>query len=354
MGSYDGAQLSDLVGLMLLSKMKDKFPAINFALYRDDGLGFHNKMRKQKLDKLRKELHSFFGTFGLKITIETGLQTVNFLDVTFDLYNNSFQPYRKPNDTPQYIHKDSNHPQHIINNIPKAIEKRLNEISSSADLFNNSKPIYQNALNKSGYKYNLNYSNERTSDHSAATSMLQQTPSVTTVSTPLPTHTPTLRQTPQPPPTPPDPPSQPRRSQRLRAKQFSTHTADQPSPVTTTNEPSTHNTADRNPSPASPNSHVRNNGATPTQHVITSPQLDPSTPDPSSSNDLAKKKKKNKRNILWFNPTFSLSLTTPFGRLFLQLLDKHFPVNHPLHPVMNRKRCDARYHTPAPLQCYPS
>ena len=177
-------------------------------------------MRKQKLDKLRKELHSFFSTFGLKK--ETGLQTVNFLDVTFDLYNNSFQPYRKPNDTPQYIHKDSNHPQHIINNIPKAIDKRLNEISSSADLFNNSKPIYQNALNKSGYKYNLNYSNERTYDDSAATSVPQQTPSVTTVSTPLPTHTPTLRQTPQPPPTPPDPPSQPRRSQRLRAKQFST------------------------------------------------------------------------------------------------------------------------------------
>ena len=84
--------------------------------------------------------------------------------------------------------------------------------------------------------------------------------------------------------------------------------------------------------------------------MITSSQPDPSTPDPSSSTDHTrnnnKSKNKRKSNILWYNPTFSLSLTTPFGRLFLQLLDKHFPVNHPLHPIMNRKRCKISYSCP--------
>ena len=47
----------------------------------------------------RKELHKVFEQFGLKITAETNLHVVNFLDVTFDLTTEStgkYKPYRKP------------------------------------------------------------------------------------------------------------------------------------------------------------------------------------------------------------------------------------------------------------------
>ena len=37
------------------------------------------------VDKTRKELHKAFEQFGLKITAESNLHVVNFLDVTFDL-----------------------------------------------------------------------------------------------------------------------------------------------------------------------------------------------------------------------------------------------------------------------------
>ena len=50
-----------------------------------------------------KDLH-------LEITIEFGLKTVNYLDITLDLNTSSYKPFRKPNDTPCYIDKNSNHP----------------------------------------------------------------------------------------------------------------------------------------------------------------------------------------------------------------------------------------------------
>ena len=38
---------------------------------------------------------------GLEITVECNRKTVNYLDITLDLNNGSFQPYRKPNDETQ-------------------------------------------------------------------------------------------------------------------------------------------------------------------------------------------------------------------------------------------------------------
>jgi hypothetical protein len=38
---------------------------------------------------------------GLGTTAETNLKVLDFLDVTFDLENESFKPYCKPNNVPQ-------------------------------------------------------------------------------------------------------------------------------------------------------------------------------------------------------------------------------------------------------------
>ena len=63
-----------------------------------------------------------FKDLGLKITCKTNLTIGNALDVTLDLHNNRYHPYRKPNDTPTYIHTESNHPhcwrkkEHVNNN----------------------------------------------------------------------------------------------------------------------------------------------------------------------------------------------------------------------------------------------
>ena len=49
---------------------------------------------------------------------------VNFLDVTLNLSKDTFEPYKKENDIPIYIHTSSNHPPSVIKQIPKSISHR--------------------------------------------------------------------------------------------------------------------------------------------------------------------------------------------------------------------------------------
>ena len=51
----------------------------------------------------------------------------------------------------------SNHPPSIIKQLPFSIESRLSILSSSEKIFNESAPIYQDSLKKSGYDYKLKY-----------------------------------------------------------------------------------------------------------------------------------------------------------------------------------------------------
>ena len=69
----------------------------------------------------------------------------------------SFKPFRKPNNTPLYINTLSNHPPNIIKNLPDMINKRLSHLSSSKHVFDEAKPEYEKALQKSGYNAKLSY-----------------------------------------------------------------------------------------------------------------------------------------------------------------------------------------------------
>ena len=154
MGSYDGCELCELVGLYIIDTVKTNHPYLNFGLYRDDGLGALTKRSKPELKRIEKKLRETFKTLGLKITCDTDMNVVNFLDVTLDMEQNTIAPYRKENDTPLYIHKDSNHPPHIAKQVPIAINKRLNNISSNKEIFDNAKHDYEKALRDSNQKIN--------------------------------------------------------------------------------------------------------------------------------------------------------------------------------------------------------
>jgi len=82
---------------------------------------------------------------------------VNFLGVTPDRDNEKYKPYLKPTSTPLYVHSKSNHPPFMIKNIPEKINKRLSEISSDEEAFNEAAPPYQEALRKSGYSHTLKF-----------------------------------------------------------------------------------------------------------------------------------------------------------------------------------------------------
>jgi len=74
-----------------------------------------------------------------------------------NLATGEHKPYMKENNTPQCIHKDSSHSPSILRNIPESVNKRLSNIASSEPTFNQAAPAYQEALEKSGYKYKLKY-----------------------------------------------------------------------------------------------------------------------------------------------------------------------------------------------------
>ena len=93
----------------------------------------------------------------MSITIQCNLKTADFLDVTFDLDNNAYKPFRKDNNQPIYINKHSNHPPSILKQLPKSIEKRISETSSNKDIFDESIKPYKDALKESGFSEALNY-----------------------------------------------------------------------------------------------------------------------------------------------------------------------------------------------------
>ena len=45
--------------------------------------------------------------------------------------------------------------------------------------------------------------------------------------------------------------------------------------------------------------------------------------------------KNRKRKIIWFNPSFSLNVSTNIDKIFINLLGKHFPKRHQFHKLFN-------------------
>ncbi|PIK41521.1 hypothetical protein BSL78_21624 [Apostichopus japonicus] len=135
MGSYDGAEICELIGLYILSTLQSKLHIENVGLYRDDGLAVLRSLSGRQADRVRKQLAEIFGNFGLRITVETNLKAVNYLDVNLNLITGKYKPYRKPNNEPTYINAQSNHPPSITKQIPTSISKRISSLSSDKDTF---------------------------------------------------------------------------------------------------------------------------------------------------------------------------------------------------------------------------
>ena len=155
MGSFHGAEVCDLVGLFILSKLS---PIIsNCGLYRDDGLAVIDTTSRFNYERLRKSIFKTVKDIGFRITLQIGHVRTNFLDVSLDLFRDSYMPYRKPNSTTTYIDSKSNHPKHVKSSLPLMIGKRLAALSKNESAYNESIPSYKQSLQKSGFPFNLSY-----------------------------------------------------------------------------------------------------------------------------------------------------------------------------------------------------
>ena len=127
------------------------------GLYGNDGHAIC-KATPKEIEKIKQEVSQVFKSNGLKIAIDANKKIVNFLDVTFNLTNGSYKPYIKPNNKLSYVHQQSNHPPALLKNIPLNINKRLTNISSSKEVFDESIAPYEKALTESEYTRRLTYS----------------------------------------------------------------------------------------------------------------------------------------------------------------------------------------------------
>ena len=110
MGSCDGAEVCELVGTFILSRLGSIIGKNKTGLYRDDGLAVLRNMNARGTDKMRKVIIKLFKEVGCQLEIKSNLKKVEFLDVTFNLITDLYTLYKKPNDNLLYINTSSDHP----------------------------------------------------------------------------------------------------------------------------------------------------------------------------------------------------------------------------------------------------
>ena len=157
MGSFDGMEVCELVGLYLLNMIKPLLGSSNVGLYRDDGLAIVHKANGPKVDRLRKDIISLFKDEGLSITIDTNLIETDFLDISLNLNTGKYFPFKKPNNTPLYIHSKSNHPPSIIKQLPSMTNKHISRLSCNETEFKKANIMYKMTLKNSGYQATLKF-----------------------------------------------------------------------------------------------------------------------------------------------------------------------------------------------------
>ena len=93
----------------MLHLIGKKYDSKNIGLYRDGGLAVFKNVSGPASEKIKEHLQYLFQQKSLQIIIECNLKVANCLDVTFDLNDGSYRPYRKPNHE-THIHIQSDPP----------------------------------------------------------------------------------------------------------------------------------------------------------------------------------------------------------------------------------------------------
>ena len=114
MGLYNSAQRADLIRIYTLDSLGWIIDLKLVGLYNNDGLVFIPDNNSPQNVKKHYKIIRVFNLLGFEIEITSHLKIVNFLDIRFNLENNTFEPSRKNTHTPTNINRNSNHPRPIV------------------------------------------------------------------------------------------------------------------------------------------------------------------------------------------------------------------------------------------------
>ena len=117
MGAYDKVEVCELVGNFLLYQVLNKYDKKD-SLYQDDGFTVFKNKSGPQAERIKKNFTKIFWKNDLNKVIKCYLKIIDYLDVTLNLFNNTYKPFSKPNNEINYIHKESNHPPSINKQVP--------------------------------------------------------------------------------------------------------------------------------------------------------------------------------------------------------------------------------------------
>ena len=78
MGCFDGAEICELVGTYIQSKLTNIMGKEDVGLYRVDGLGIFRNISRLEIERKKKAIVQVFEKCGLSIVVDTNLRTVDF------------------------------------------------------------------------------------------------------------------------------------------------------------------------------------------------------------------------------------------------------------------------------------
>ena len=64
----------------------------------------------------------------------------------------------------------------------------------------------------------------------------------------------------------------------------------------------------------------------------------------SSGDDLQPTRNRNrKRKVIWYNPPWNTNVKTNLGRKFIDIINRCFPNEHPVHKIFNKHKLKLSY-----------
>ena len=121
MGCFHGTDVCELVGSYILKQLSQLFEHHSVGLRISDSLTILKGLSGPDAERVKKKPIILFNNCGLKIIIKANLHVLNFLDITLDLRNNTYELYRKQENHPFYVNNSTNHPKAILREFIKDI-----------------------------------------------------------------------------------------------------------------------------------------------------------------------------------------------------------------------------------------
>ena len=88
MGCFDGAEICELVGTYIQSKLTKIMKKEDIGFYHDDGVGIFKNISRPEMETKKKAIVKVIKKCRLSIVVDINLKTVDFFFVTFDLDKN--------------------------------------------------------------------------------------------------------------------------------------------------------------------------------------------------------------------------------------------------------------------------